>query len=181
MSKPEGVWVVAACFNEQDVITRFVERVLAVPGVDQLVLIDDGSSDATAEHIRAWMQSHVGFPVTLLELTRNFGKEAAMLAGLDHVNGRCAAAVLIDSDLQHPPELIEDMVRQWRAGAEVVTAVRDDQDPVDSPKGSSPGRVIRAWSCLISGLAGWEGRPHGAHSSCLAMRSMESFRSLFCL
>ena len=46
MPKSEGVCVVAACFNEEDVITRFVERVLAVPGVDQLVLIDDGSSDA---------------------------------------------------------------------------------------------------------------------------------------
>ena len=75
MSKPEGVWVVAACFNEQDVITRFVERVLAVPGVDQLVLIDDGSSDATAEHIRAWMQSHVGFPVTLLAMSSVFSRQ----------------------------------------------------------------------------------------------------------
>ena len=102
MPKSEGVWVVAACFNEQDVITRFLERVLAVPGVDKLVLIDDGSSDATVERIRTWMKSHAGSPVTLLELTRNFGKEAAMLAGLDHVNGRCAAAVLIDSDLQYP-------------------------------------------------------------------------------
>ncbi len=103
MPKSEDVWVVAACFNEQTVITRFVERVLAVPGVDQLVLIDDGSSDATVERIRAWIQDHSGSPVTLLELTRNFGKEAAMLAGLDHVNGLCGAAVLIDSDLQHPP------------------------------------------------------------------------------
>ena len=83
MPKSEGVWVVAACFNEQDVITRFVERVLAVAAVDHLVLIDDGSSDATVESIRAWMQSHLGSAVTLLELTRNFGKEAAMLAGLD--------------------------------------------------------------------------------------------------
>ena len=54
--------------------------------------------------------------------------EAAMLAGLDYANGRCAAAVLIDSDLQQPPERIPAMVQAWRRGAEVVTAVRDDRD-----------------------------------------------------
>ena len=120
----EQVWVVAACFNEEAVITRFIERVLALPEVDRLLLVDDGSSDATVAVIRAWQQSHADQSVTLLELTRNFGKEAAMLAGLDHANGRCAAAVLIDSDLQHPPERISAMVQAWRNGAEVVTAVR---------------------------------------------------------
>ncbi|WP_186472388.1 glycosyltransferase family 2 protein [Synechococcus sp. BMK-MC-1] len=132
MTNRNGVWVVAACFNEEAVIVRFIERVLAVPGVDHLVLIDDGSRDATRDQIRAFLRQRrslgVPVPVTLLELTRNFGKEAAMLAGLDHVRERCEAAVLIDSDLQHPPELIEAMVSEWRAGAEVVTAVRDDRD-----------------------------------------------------
>ena len=101
----EQVWVVAACFNEAAVISTFLERVTALPDVDHLLLIDDGSSDATVAVIRDWQRSHVNHAVTLLELTRNFGKEAAMLAGLDYANGRSAAAVLIDSDLQHPPEL----------------------------------------------------------------------------
>ena len=82
----EQLWVVAACFNEEQVITRFIDRVLALEEVDRLVLIDDGSSDATVGVIRAWQQSHADQSVTLLELTRNFGKEAAMLAGLDHAN-----------------------------------------------------------------------------------------------
>ena len=133
MVKPAGVWVVAACFNEQAVITHFIERVLAVPGVERVVLIDDGSRDGTVDQIRAFQkhQQQLGepVPVTLLELTRNFGKEAAMLAGLDHARGHCAAAVLINADLQHPPELIEAMIDQWKAGAEVVTAVRDGRDP----------------------------------------------------
>ena len=157
MPKSEGVWVVAACFNEQEVITRFVERVLAVPGVDQLVLIDDGSSDATVERIRSWIQEHAGSPVTLLELTRNFGKEAAMLAGLDHVNGRCGAAVLIDSDLQHPPELIEQMVREWRAGAEVVTAVRDDQDQESRLKVASAHWFYRVFNKVVDSIELQEG------------------------
>ena len=99
----EQIWVVAACFNEAEVISAFIERVVVLPDVDHLLLIDDGSSDATVSVIRAWQQSNANQAVTQLELTRNFGKEAAMLAGLDFANGRCAAAVLIDSDLQHPP------------------------------------------------------------------------------
>ena len=98
----EQLWVVAACFNEEIVITRFIERVLAQSEVHRLLLIDDGSSDATVEVVRTWLQSNPEQGLTLLELTRNFGKEAAMLAGLDYADGRCGAAVLIDSDLQHP-------------------------------------------------------------------------------
>ena len=67
------VWVVAACFNEAEVISAFMERVVALPEVDHLLLIDDGSSDATVAVIRAWQQSHADQAVTLLELTRNFG------------------------------------------------------------------------------------------------------------
>ena len=112
------LWVVAACFNEETVIPRFIERVIALPEVDRLLLIDDGSSDATVTVIRQWQAQHPNAGVVLLELTRNFGKEAAMLAGLDYVDGECSAAVLIDSDLQHPPERIQ---RWWRPG---VTGLR---------------------------------------------------------
>ena len=54
MLQPAGVWVVAACFNEQAVITSFIERVLEVPGVERLVLVDDGSRDDTVSQIRGW-------------------------------------------------------------------------------------------------------------------------------
>ena len=70
----EQVWVVAACFNEAEVISAFIERVVALSDVDHLLLIDDGSSDATVAVIRAWQQRHADQAVTLLELTRNFGK-----------------------------------------------------------------------------------------------------------
>ena len=85
----EQVWVVAACFNEAEVISTFMERVLALPEVDHLLLIDDGSSDATVSVIRAWQQNHADYAVAA-GAHRNFGKEAAMLAGLDYANGRCA-------------------------------------------------------------------------------------------
>ena len=157
MPNPSGVWVVAACFNEQDVIMTFIDRVLAVPGVHQLVLIDDGSRDATVERILTWQAQHPEAPLTLLELTRNFGKEAAMLAGLDYVAGRCEAAVLIDSDLQHPPELIEAMVAEWRAGAEVVTAVRDDRDQESRLKVASASWFYRVFNRLVDSIQLQEG------------------------
>ena len=161
MTTRDGVWVVAACFNEEVVINRFIERVLAVPGVERLVLIDDGSSDATVDQIRAFLAHRHSqgdsVPVTLLELTRNFGKEAAMLAGMDYANGRCAAAVLIDSDLQHPPELIEAMVAEWRAGAEVVTAVRDDRDQESRLKVMSASWFYRVFNKVVDSIQLQEG------------------------
>ena len=93
----EQVWVVAACFSEEAVITRFIERVLGVPGLVHLVLIDlvlidDGSRDATVQWIRDFKTQRrcqdLLVPVTLLQLTGNFGKEAAKLAGRDHVRER---------------------------------------------------------------------------------------------
>ena len=88
----------AACFNEADVISAFTERVMALLEEEHLLLIDDGSSDATVSEICTWQKCHADQAVTLLELTSNLGKEAAMLSVLDYANGRCAAAVLIDSD-----------------------------------------------------------------------------------
>lgn len=158
---PSEIWVVAACFNEEAVIEAFIERVLLVPGVDRLVLIDDGSRDATVARIRDWMAQRRSrgdqAPVTLLELTRNFGKEAAMLAGLDHALGQCAAAVLIDSDLQHPPELIEAMVQAWRDGAEVVTAVRDDRDQESRLKVASASWFYRVFNKVVDSIQLQEG------------------------
>ena len=153
----EQVWVVAACFNEAEVISVFLERVMALPEVNHLLLIDDGSSDATVAVIRAWQKSHADQAVTLLELTRNFGKEAAMLAGLDYANGRCAAAVLIDSDLQHPPERIPAMVQAWRNGAEVVTAVRDDRDAEGLVKVATASWFYRVFNRLVDSIQLQEG------------------------
>ena len=153
----DQLWVVAACFNESLVITQFIERVLAQPEANHLLLIDDGSSDATVAEVRAWQRSHRGAPVTLLELTRNFGKEAAMLAGLDFADGRCSAAILIDSDLQHPPERIPAMVAAWREGAEVVTAVRDDRDEEGLMKVATASWFYRVFNRLVDSIQLQEG------------------------
>ena len=153
----EQLWVVAACFNESPVIIRFIERVLAQPEVSQLLLIDDGSSDDTVAEIRRWQRAHPGAALILLELTRNFGKEAAMLAGLDFADGRCGAVVLIDSDLQHPPERIPDMATAWHEGAEVVTAVRDDRDAESLMKVATASWFYRVFNRLVDSIQLQEG------------------------
>ena len=138
-------------------ITRFIERVLAQSEVTRLLLIDDGSSDGTVTTIRQWQRSHPAAPVILLELTRNFGKEAAMLAGLDFADGRCGAALLIDSDLQHPPEHIPAMASAWRQGAEVVTAVRDDRDAEGLMKVTTASWFYRVFNRLVDSIQLQEG------------------------
>ena len=152
-----SVWVVSACFNEEDVISQFIERVIAIPEVSHLVLVDDGSSDRTVSKILNFTQSFPHSKITLLELTRNFGKEAAMLAGLDHVKEHCSAVVILDSDLQHPPELISEMVQKWRKGAEVVTAVRDNRDQESRLKIVSANWFYKVFNRLVDSIQLKEG------------------------
>jgi glycosyltransferase involved in cell wall biosynthesis len=116
--------VVAPIYNEGPGVDRFVDRlgeVLGAAGLRyELVLVDDGSADDSWERIcrRALADDRVRG----LQLSRNFGKEPAVLAGLEHAAGD--AVVVIDSDLQHPPTAIPAMVRQWQDGAHVVEAVK---------------------------------------------------------
>jgi glycosyltransferase involved in cell wall biosynthesis len=120
-------------FNEQASIEPFLS---AVDGVCrtigtcdfQYIFIDDGSNDDTLAQLRK-SSSDVA-QITVIELSRNFGKEAALSAGIDHTEAD--AVIPIDVDLQDPPELIADMVREWQAGWEVVLASRTDRHS-DSP------------------------------------------------
>lgn len=116
--------VVAPIYNEGPGVDRFVARLSEVLEADridyELVLVDDGSADDSWSRITA--AALLDPRVRGLRLSRNFGKEAALLAGLEHANGD--AVVVIDADLQHPPSAIPAMVRRWREGAQVVEAVK---------------------------------------------------------
>ena len=120
--------VVAPVYNETAVIQEFHRRLAAV--LDRLsvaaevLYINDGSSDDSMRLLREIGDADPR--VVLLDLSRNFGKEIAMTAGLDHASGE--AVVVIDSDLQDPPELIPDMLREWQAGADVVMMRRCSRD-----------------------------------------------------
>ena len=116
--------VVVPCFNEEAVIRQTHARLVAV--LDQLdlafelVYVDDGSTDATAA-ILAGLRRADG-RVRLVRLARNFGHQVALTAGLDHAAGD--AVVLIDADLQDPPEVIAAMVARWREGYDVAYGQR---------------------------------------------------------
>jgi dolichol-phosphate mannosyltransferase len=119
--------LVIPVFNEAAVIEQHLQQILrraAPASADDyrlcVLLVDDGSRDHTAAVLRKLCdgQPHIRH----LAFTRNFGKEAALSAGLDHVRADADAVILLDSDLQHPPELIPQMVALWRAGSKVVEA-----------------------------------------------------------
>jgi glycosyltransferase involved in cell wall biosynthesis len=116
------VSVVAPIFNEGAGIDRFVRRLGAVlTGVRyELVLVDDGSADDSWQRIAG--HGLLDERVRGVQLSRNFGKEQAVLAGLEHAAGD--VVVVIDADLQHPPDAIGEMLRRWREGAHVVEAVK---------------------------------------------------------
>ncbi|AKS41861.1 glycosyltransferase family 2 protein [Wenzhouxiangella marina] len=123
-STPE-LSLIIPCFNEAEGIAGLaaaLEPVLASLDADgvELVLVDDGSNDSTHAELLAWRARNPA--VHPVRLARNFGKEAAMTCGLHLARGR--AVVILDADLQDPPELIPQMLERWRAGADVVLAHR---------------------------------------------------------
>lgn len=119
--------VVIPLYNEQEVITLMYERLTVVlTGLQvayELVLVDDGSRDDTPAMMRRLAEDDAA--VTAVLLSRNFGKEAALTAGLAHAVG--AAVVIMDADLQDPPELIPKMVQAWKQGADVVCMRRSSR------------------------------------------------------
>ena len=125
MSVPR-IAIVIPVFNEQAVLPRLFERLTVLfgahPGYQwQAVLVDDGSRDGSAEIVRAQAVRDPRF--TLIELSLNFGFQRALSAGLAHA-AEADAVVTMDADLQDPPELIPELLKAWRGGAEVVRAVR---------------------------------------------------------
>jgi dolichol-phosphate mannosyltransferase len=122
---PSLLSIVAPLYNEEGNVSELVRRVRAsadgciIDGYE-LVFVDDGSSDRTLELLR--QHAAVDPRIVIVQLSRNFGHQLAATAGLDVARGD--AVVLIDADLQDPPELIPAMVERWRAGYDVVYAVR---------------------------------------------------------
>jgi glycosyltransferase involved in cell wall biosynthesis len=138
--------------DEEVAVGPFVERV--VPILEKLpdsaarsfeiLFVDDGSTDATLAQLKAL--NSVDKRVRALSLSRNFGKEAALSAGLDEALGN--AVIPLDVDLQDPPEVIADMVAKWRDGYDVVYGVRDNRETDSLPKRLTADLYYRAHNWL---------------------------------
>ncbi len=123
---PALLSVVAPAYNEVELIETFVQRIFAALAdyTFELIIVDDGSSDGTAEALDRLADADRRLRV--VHLSRNFGHQAALTAGLEHALGDAVA--MIDADLQDPPELIPKMVEQWESGSDVIYAVRRERE-----------------------------------------------------
>lgn len=120
----QSISIVVPFLNEIDNLPILHERLVAVfndlPYQLEIIFVDDGSTDGSAEWVDEWASSDPR--VKPLHLSRNFGHQIAITAGMDHAQGD--AVIIIDADLQDPPEVIPDLIAKWQAGHEVVYAVR---------------------------------------------------------
>ena len=141
--------IVVPCYNEQESIhachKKLTEVLSALNESYEIVYVDDGSNDQTAALLD---QMHACDPhVVVVRLSRNFGHQAAVTAGLSASIGQ--AVVIIDADLQDPPELIPEMVKLWRSGYKVVYGIRQTRD------GETPFKLwtAKAFYRLINSLS----------------------------
>src|SRR4029077_14342989 len=143
---PALLSVVAPVFNEQELVEDFVARASAAAAdYDfELVLVNDGSSDRTPELLDQIADADPR--VRVVHLSRNFGHQAALTAGLEHARGDVVA--MIDADLQDPPELIAEMIDRWGAGADVVYDVRRRREGETAFKLATPSWFYKLFDKL---------------------------------
>ena len=148
--KSPVISAVIPAYNEsqglKDAIKRIAGILSSCESAWEIIIVDDGSSDQTYQQISQLSKAEPR--IKGIALSRNFGKEAAMLAGLEHAAGE--AVIILDADLQHPPGFIPEMIDKWRAGAQIVHAVKR------SRKEDSVGKKVSAYCInhLISSLGG---------------------------
>ncbi len=125
--KPPEYSLVVPVYNEEETLPELMRRLAALlekmDGECEVVLVDDGSSDSSYELMAAMREQDPRFK--LLRLSRNFGHQIAVTAGLDAATGN--AVIVMDADLQDPPEVALDLAARWREGFDVVYAIREER------------------------------------------------------
>ena len=149
MAQRPLVSIVTPFYNEGEGVKHFyqvmAQTMEKLPDFDfEIVCVDDGSRDSTLEQLIAISKTDPR--VTVLEFSRNFGKEPAMTAGIDAASGDCV--IPIDADLQDPPGLISEMLKKWQEGAEVVLAKRVDRSSDSYAKRTSALMFYRLHNAL---------------------------------
>lgn len=172
MSDKPLISVVAPCFNEEDVVPQFHEQLRAVLDGQagcrfEIIFVDDGSEDSTLPELLAIRERDPR--VKVYSLARNFGHQIALSAGLDHAEGD--AVIIMDSDLQHPPELVPRLIELWRDGYDVVSPVRQTTEGVSWLKKAASSLFYKA----INAISTTQIRP-GVSDFCLL--SKQAHRAL---
>lgn len=126
----KSVTILVPCLNEEQTLPTLIERLdtvcARVAHYDvSYLFVDDGSSDGTLRILSEAQKTRPPGTIRIIELSRNFGKEAALSAGIDHINSD--ACIILDADLQDPPELIDDMLAGWEEGFDMVALKRSDR------------------------------------------------------
>ncbi|EEX31586.1 MULTISPECIES: glycosyltransferase family 2 protein [Vibrio] len=141
--------VIVPYYNEAEVLPELHQRITevlsALPDSCEIIYVDDGSSDNSLQLVESFTAD--GCTIRSIGLSRNFGKEAAMSAGLEHSRG--LAVILIDADLQDPPELIPQMLAKWREGYDVVNMQRTERQGETWFKRASAAAFYRLLNTLV--------------------------------
>lgn len=144
--------VIIPAYNEElsvETAYKTIDGILKKENIDhELIFIDDGSKDATYAKVRAMAETQEN--IVGLHFSRNFGKEAAISAGLAAARGDCA--VVIDCDLQHPPEKIVEMYRLWQEGYEIVEGIKTSR----GEEGKTYGFFVKQFYAVISKVVGFD-------------------------
>lgn len=147
-SKAPEISLVVPVFNEEETVELFLDTVSpimdALERSWEVIFVDDGSRDSTVDVVLGLLPQHP--QVRLIKLSRNFGKEAALTAGLDAAAGQ--AVIPMDVDLQDPPELITDFVRLWDDGFDVVCGQRETRTSDTGTKRATAGGFYRVFNSL---------------------------------
>lgn len=168
------VSLVVPSFNEEESLPLFYETCHEVlSGLDaayEIIFVDDGSADDTLGVIKRLAEKDNA--VKYISLSRNFGHQAALRAGLEHADGDCV--ISIDADLQHPPALIVEMIAKWREGFEIVTTVRKDLVSLSYIRRS----MSRLYYKMINMLSDFPVEPGSADFRLLDRKVVEKIKGL---
>ena len=142
------VSIVVPMYNEGENVVEFVRQLTEMMATlgesSELILVDDGSQDDTWERISAAVQDHAN--VRGISFSRNFGHQNGLLCGMQWAAGECI--VTMDGDLQHPPSLVPELIRRWRAGAKVVNTRREYPEDIGVLKRLTSYGFYRVFSWL---------------------------------
>lgn len=166
--------VVVPIFNEEEVLSPFYERLKNVMnslnGDYEIIFVNDGSTDHSMDELLKLRQSDSR--VKIIEFSRNFGHQIAITAGLDHTNGQ--AIIIMDGDLQHPPEIIPKLIQKWKERFELVYTVRKETKDASFFKNLSAS----VFYSLMNKIGDIQIPKHGADFRLVDRKVLESLKLL---